>query len=78
MSAEAAIAVRSWPAGRFTCTLTLSRPRPGALTSCSIEWQPERPARLSADELRQYRAGRDQALAEISAQLGVNAAVVEL
>jgi 2-phospho-L-lactate transferase/gluconeogenesis factor (CofD/UPF0052 family) len=78
MSAEAAIATRSWPAGRFTCSLTLQRPRPGALTNCVIEWMPEQPVRLTADELRQYRAGRDQALAEIAAELGINAAVVEV
>lgn len=78
MTVEAAIATRSWPAGRFVCTLTLQRPRPGALTNCTIEWAPEQPEHLTADELRQYRAGRDRALAEISAALGVNAAVVEI
>lgn len=78
MSAEAAFAARSWPVGRYVCTLTLQRPKPGALTSCVIEWAPEQPARLTADELRQYRAGRNQALAQISAELGVNAAVLEV
>jgi len=56
----------------------MRRPRAGALVSCAIEWSPSQPTRLTDDELRQYRAGRNQALAEISAQLGVNAAVVEV
>jgi 2-phospho-L-lactate transferase/gluconeogenesis factor (CofD/UPF0052 family) len=78
MTAEPAFATRSWPAGRYRCTLTMQRPRPGALTNCTIEWAPAQPARLTPDELRQYRSGRDQALAEISAELGINAAVVEV
>jgi hypothetical protein len=78
MSAEAAIASRSWPAGRYTCTLTMQRPKAGALASCVIEWAPEPPKRLTAGELLEYRMGRNRALAEISAALGLNAAVIDL
>jgi hypothetical protein len=78
MSAEAALAVRSWKAGRYTCTLTVQRPRAGALVSCVIEWAPQVPHRLTDGEISEYRAGRNTALAELSAELGINAAVIEL
>lgn len=78
MSAEAAAAVRTWRAGRYTCTLTVQRPQKGALTACSVEWAPETPSRLTDAELAEYRTGRDAALVAISAEMGINAAVVEL
>ena len=43
-----------------------------------MHWAPNAPSSLSAEEWRQYRAGRDQALAEISRELGINAAVLEV
>ena len=70
--------MRSWRAGRYTCTLTMQRPKPGAVVSCSIEWAPKQSRQLSDGEMTEYRAGRNRALAKISAQLGVNAAVLEL
>lgn len=78
MSAEAAFATRSWPVGRFVCTLTVPRPKPGHVMHASMEWTPEQPKRLSDSEILQYRQGRNKALAEISSQLGINAAVLEL
>lgn len=72
------MAVRTWQAGRYTCTLTVQRPMPGALVACCIEWSPDMPTRLTDDELRHYRAGRNRALAEVSALLGINAAVIDL
>jgi len=78
VSAEAALAVRSWKAGACTCTLTVQRPRPGAAVACCIEWAPAQPRRLSDAELHEYRVGRNKALAEISAEMGINAVVVEL
>ena len=78
MSAEAACAVRTWSVGRYTCTITLQRPRRGAVLNAAAEWAPEQPSRLSDSELAEYRRGRNQALAEISRELGINAAVVDL
>ncbi len=78
MSASAALMTRSWQAGAYTCTLTVQRPKPGAVVACSVEWSPEMPRRLTEGELAQYRAGRNAALAAVSAGLGINAAVLEL
>lgn len=77
MSAEAAIAVKSWPVGAYTCTLTVQRPKRGALVHAAMEWAPSLPSRLTEEELAQYRTGRDKALADVSRQLGINAAVLE-
>lgn len=78
MTADAAAAVRTWSAGRYRCTLTVARPKPGAVVHCVLEWHPEQPRRLSEPELRQYRAGRNAALLSIADELGISAAVVEV
>ena len=78
MSAEGALAVRNWPVGRYTCELTVQRPKPGAIVNASIEWSPSEPSRLTHDEWREYRHGRNHALAELAAELGINMALVEL
>lgn len=77
MSASEAI-VKTWSVGTRTITLSVTRPTRGAPVAAVAEWAPDMPPTLSADELRQYRAGRDRALAEVSAELGINAAVLEL
>lgn len=69
---------RSWSVGPYRCTVTVTRPRPGAVVTHSLTWEPTQPRRLSAADIRQYRAGRDRALTEISRELGINAAVLEL
>lgn len=71
------VLTRTWPVGDRTATLSVSR-GVGAPIHARIEWSPSAPSRLSAEEWRQYRAGRDQALAEISRELGINAAVLEV
>jgi hypothetical protein len=78
MSAEAAFCIRSWTAGRYTCTLTMQRPKRGAVTNACISWLPEQPKKLTDSEIAEYRAGRDKALAEVSRELGINAAVIEI
>ena len=78
MSAEAALASRTWSVGRYECTLTVPRPRPGDVLHAVMEWAPEQPRRLSSSQMRQYRRGRNQAVAEVAQQLGISAAVVEL
>jgi hypothetical protein len=70
MSAQAAAVVRSFRVGKWTCTITLPRIERGAVFTISSEWSPSMPGRLSADEMRQYRAGRDQALAELAGTIG--------
>jgi hypothetical protein len=78
MSAEAAFATRSWRVGRYRCTLNVPRSRHGAVLYAVIEWEPHVPHHLTRKETAAYRAGRDRALAELSHELGVNAAMVEL
>ena len=78
MNEGSAIALRGWPVGSYVCTLTMCRAAPGQLVSALIQWEPRQPTSLTDEELREYRAGRDRALAEISRELGINAAVVEL
>lgn len=76
MSATAGF-TRTWRVGGFTATLTAPVPKPGAMASAVIEWEPAIPGRLSADELKQYRAGRDSALADLARDLGITVAVVD-
>ena len=78
MSAEAALVVRSWPVGKRTCTMTVQRFKPGSVMNVVAEWSPSEPSRLSEAEWKQYRAGRNHALAGIAAELGINVAVLEL
>lgn len=77
MSASAAVLTRSWSVGRFTVTLTCPRPEAGASQVAAIEWAPHAPDRLTAAELRQYREGRDAAVAELAGALRLRIAVVE-
>ena len=76
--AEAAFATRSWTAGRYTCTLTAPRPHPGKQMHAVVEWSPEQPKHLTDEEIAAYREGRNKALADISRELGIKAAVLEL
>ena len=78
MSGEAALAVRSWPVGSLTCTLTVQRPKPGAVASALVEWTPAEPTRLTTEEWREDRAGRNHAIAALAAELGINVAVRDL
>ena len=78
MSAEAAALSRSWPVGSRTCTLTVPKSKRGAVMSACVEWSPNPPARMNAAEWHQYRTGRNAAIAELAAVLGINAAVVDL
>lgn len=78
MSAEAAF-TRSWPVGRYTATLTSPKARdPGAVRSACVEWQPSMPLRLTPEEMRVYRAGRDAALSDLAREFGINLAVIDL
>jgi hypothetical protein len=74
MSAEAAALSRTWSVGRYTVTLTVPPLRPAGVLNAVVEWSPSVPAKLTPDELEQYRAGRDDAIRA----LGVRALVVDL
>jgi hypothetical protein len=77
MSAESALFVRSWRVGPRTVTLTMPRVTRGKVRATSIEWAPDRPAKLTAAEWAAYRAGRNAALAELAQHVGGRVALVE-
>ena len=78
MSAEAAI-TKWWAVGkRYRCTLSVPRPRPGAVQHAVCTWEPAMPTRLTRAELADYVAGRDRAVNEIVAEHGVSMAMVDL
>ncbi len=76
MSASAAF-TRTWPVGRFTCTLSLPAEAAGAL-ALSVEWAPDVPERLTAVELDAYRQGRNAALQAWAVATGQRVALVDL
>jgi hypothetical protein len=79
MSAEPAILVRRWRVGRRTCTLSVPQPQPGQTLHVVVEWDPDMPVgRLNASERRQYRAGRDAAVAELARLIGGVVMAVEV
>jgi hypothetical protein len=78
VSAEAPILIRSWKVGSHACTLTVPRPAACRALHAVFEWEPAVPERFSEAEWAQYRSGRDAALAEIAAELGITVAVLEL
>jgi hypothetical protein len=58
-----AVFVRSFPVGKHTVTMTLTRRRflIGRITS---RWSPPKPSRLTREEKRQYRSGRSAAVGD--------------
>jgi hypothetical protein len=51
--------------------------RHGDLLGISTEWEPHLPARLSKEEWKQYRAGREALFAEVAKALGGPVLVLE-
>ena len=78
MTAESALGVRTWRVAGYTCELTVQRPKSGALVHAVCEWTPAEPSRLSAEEWREYRMGRNRAISELAAELGISVAVLDL
>lgn len=79
MAAEAAALTTSWKVGRrYEVTLTVPNPRRGEVGCAVVEWAPDVPRRLSGSELRQYRRGRDAAMAELVARAGRSILLVDL
>jgi hypothetical protein len=63
MNDRTAVFVRSFPVGKHTVTMTLTRWRflVGRIAS---RWSPPKPTRLTKEEKRQYRSGRSAAVAD--------------
>ncbi len=62
---------------RFTATLRAVRCDDSGALAAVIEWTPRRPTPHAA-EVQTYRRGRDDALRELAAELGVGVAVAEV
>ena len=75
---ERAALVRSWRVGRRKVTMTAPRLRNGQVSMATIEWLPTMPRKLSRREIKQYRAGRDKAFAELCGDLGVRGVLCEI
>jgi hypothetical protein len=58
MNDRTAVFVRSFPVGKHTVTMMLTRRRflAGRIT---CRWSPPKPIRLSEEEKREYRSGRE-------------------
>lgn len=78
MTAEAALLVRTFSVGKRRVTLTIPKPLTGAAVAMVCEWEPTQPRKLSRREWREYRAGRNAAVAELSRQLGERILLMEL
>lgn len=78
MSAEAAVVTRAWAVGRRTVTVAIPRPVPGQVVHAVFEWDPDVPTRLTDNEWRQYRDGRQAALTEIAETLRINVGVLDV
>jgi hypothetical protein len=63
MNDRTVVFVRSFPVGKHTVTMTLTRRRflVGRITS---RWSPPRPTRLTKEEKRQYSSGRSAVVAD--------------
>ena len=79
MSAETPALTRSFPVGRrYECTITIPQQVRGQVRITLVEWSPAIPKRLSKAEMRQYRAGRDSAFAELAERTGMTSMLVEI
>lgn len=76
--AEKAAVCRTWIVGERAVTLTIPRPKPGSPVYATAEWSPTEPKRLSTEEWKQYRLGRNEALAQLASELGISVAVLDL
>lgn len=63
---QPSVITRTFRVGRHTATVTVPRPRPGAVLHASCEWSPRIPDGLTDDEQRQYEQGMAAVLAELS------------
>ena len=63
MNDRTAVVVRSFPVGKHTVTMTLTRRR-FLLGRITCRWSPPKPTRLTKEEKHQYRSGRAVAVAD--------------
>jgi hypothetical protein len=77
---EVPLLVRSFPVGKFVCTLSFRRPVRGQVQWWTVAWEPDvpKPGQVGSKEKRQYLAGRDAAIAEFVKITGMNTLVVDL
>ena len=63
MNGKTAVYVRSFPVGKHTVTMALTRRRflAGRIT---CRWSPPKPTRLTKEEKREYRSGRAAVIAD--------------
>ena len=63
MNDRTAVFVRSFPVGKHTVTMTLSRRR-FLVDRITCKWSPPRPTRLTKEERGEYRSGRAAVVAD--------------
>jgi hypothetical protein len=63
MNDRTAVFVRSFPVGKHTVTMTLTRQR-FLVNRITSQWSPPKPTRLTKEEKRQYRSGCSAAVAD--------------
>lgn len=64
MSASTPALIHTWRVGkRYKCTITIPRVVPGSVACATVEWEPYIPSNLNSREMREYRQGRDEAVA---------------
>ena len=78
MSAESPALVATFAVGHRRVTLTIPTPRRGAIVCMTCEWSPDLPHRLNRREMRQYRRGRDAAVADLARRLRKRAITLEV
>ena len=77
LSTPASLAIHQFRVGKYTCTLRVPVPQDGSIAGLNAEWSPGVPTRLSSADLRQWRRGRNEALAQVAARLGGPVVVLE-
>ncbi len=78
MPGEAAAMTRTWRVGKRRVTMTAPKLRSGQVAMATIEWHPNMPRRLSRRALKQYRAGRNAAFADLCGQIGIRGLLCEI
>ena len=76
MNDKTAVFARSFPVGKHTVTMILTRRR---FLACRItcRWSPPKPRRLTKEERHEYRSGRAAAIAEAYGPMGRFGLIVE-
>lgn len=71
--------VRTWSVGsNFTATLSCPGIEAGEQQAAEVQWSPHLPKKLTPAQLDEYRRGRDAALDDLAAHLGLRIGVVDV